>query len=94
MEAACNVDGVPHLPRPFLDKLTLTELEGFYDQYVTVIRQANPKFESLTSDEIVQMIVAVKKNEKTSTDFFTWQLAAIGKFYLENILPKDNEAGS
>ena len=94
LEAACTVDLVPYAPREFLDKLLLVEIESLYDQYVSTIRQVNPRFESMSVAEVTEMIVEVKKKEKVPSDFFTWQLAEIGKFFLDNVLQKDSEAGS
>ena len=91
---ACTVDGVPYVNREFLDKLSLSEIETLYDQYVSTIRSVNPNFESMTGDEVSEMIIAVKKKEKDQNDFFMWQLAEIGKFFLAKILPTVNDLGS
>mgnify|MGYP001021195841 CR=1 FL=1 len=93
LETACTVDNVPYAPRAFLDKCTLSEIQEIYDQYVSVLRQVNPRFEKIAPEEVAEMILAVKKNQKEPSDYFTWQLAEIGKFFLEKILPKANEAG-
>lgn len=94
LAACCTVDSTPHASRPFLDAISSTELESLYDQYLTHKEMMNPDFESLGDEKIVEFLLAVKKKEKTSGDFYTWQLAAIGKFYLDRILPTVNAAGS
>jgi hypothetical protein len=92
--AACTVDDVPHLSLSFLDKLTDTELDALYDQFMTIKETADPEFEKLSPDQVRELVSAVKKKEKATRDLFTWQLAAIGKFFLDEILPAASEAGS
>lgn len=94
LEKAANVDGVPYLSRKCLDGMTHQELNALYDQYLTVCDSVNPEFEDLEAKQISDMIVAVKKNEKAPTDFFTSDLAAIGRFFLVQIQAEANAAGS
>lgn len=94
LNLACTVDATPYASMGFLDKLTSNELEALYDQYMTIKNTMDPKFETLSPEQVGELVAAVKKNQKTSSDFFTWQLAAIGRFFLDHLLPKDSVAGS
>lgn len=90
IEKGCNVNSTPYASRSFLDKLTTQELEDLYDQYVSLIRTANPKLEKLTDEQIVNFISAIKKKETTSKSLFMWQRAEIGRYFLEVLLPMAN----
>jgi hypothetical protein len=95
LEGAGQVDGTPYLSRKLLDQLTNPEIENLYDQYTTLQRTVNPEFEALSGEKIAELIQAVKKNETTTSDLSTWQRAEIGRFFLDQILPRTgNEAGS
>jgi hypothetical protein len=94
LECACNVSGTPYLSRAVLDKLTSFEIEKLYDDYTMLCRTVNPTFEALTEDEIVNLVQAVKKKNRSSGDLFTWQLAEIGKYFLDKFLPAVSAAGS
>lgn len=91
--AAANVDGTPYLSQKFLKELSHQELNSFYDQYVTLCDSVNPEFEALSNEKIAEMIVAVKKKEKAANDFFTSDLAAIGRYFLAQIQAQDNAPG-
>lgn len=88
-----NVKSVQHLTPLFLNELSSAELDSLYDQYLTLMNTANPEFEKMSSAKIGEMIAAVKKKEMAPRDFFTWQLAAIGRCYLEEILLEANAPG-
>lgn len=94
LEAAGTVDHTPRLSRKLLDALSNTEIEKLYNDYMTLTRTANPEFESLSVDTVVEMIEAVKKKERLPSDFFTWQLAEIGKFFLVRIQVEASVRGS
>jgi hypothetical protein len=61
-----------------------SELDALYDQYITL--QRTIVFEKMTTEKIAELILAVKKKEKAPSDFFTWELAAIGRSFLEEVL--------
>jgi hypothetical protein len=94
LKAATTVDGTPFLSQRFLEAASAVELEVLYDQYVTKVREASPEFETLTIQQINEYVLAVKKKERTSRSFFTWEHAAIGRYFLEVILPAVSEPGS
>lgn len=94
LSAAATVDSTPRLSKKFLDDCGYRELNSFYDQYLTVCDTANPEFEQLSDKEIADLIVAVKKNEKAPADFFTSDLAAIGRFFLDRLQAQDSAPGS
>jgi len=91
---ACMVDKTPYASKRFLDGLTDVELDALYDQYMTIKETANPQFEKLSPAKIGELFEAVKKKERSSKDFFTWQLAAIGKFCLDQIQAGASGPGS
>lgn len=72
-----------YLPVELLNQLTTVEIEGLYDQYQSVCRSINPNYEKLSDEDATAMIAAVKKKEQKVTDFYTYQLAGIGRFFLE-----------
>jgi hypothetical protein len=92
--AASNVKSVQYLATEFLNKLSAAALDSLYDQYVSIMRGVSPQFEQLSEARLAEMIQAVKKKEKGPRDFFTWELAAIGRSFLEEILQRDSAAGS
>jgi hypothetical protein len=94
LETGCTVDGVQHADREFLKELSSAELEELHDQYIGVLRTSNPTLQALSQDQIVEIITEVKKKEKASSDFYTYQLAAIGRYFLDRILPMASDAGS
>lgn len=93
LQAAATVDGTPHLSKKFLDKCSHRELNELFDQYNSVCDSANPEFETLSDDKIAEMILAVKKKERIASDFFTSDLAAIGRFFLEQLPLQVSELG-
>lgn len=90
----CTVDNTPRMPQAVLDELTNSEIESLYDQYLTVCTTVNPEFESLSEAQIVDLIKEVKKKNQPARDLFTWQLVAIGKYFLDVFLPAANAPGS
>ncbi len=91
---ATNVKDVQYVATIFLNALSSTELDALYDQYVTLAKTVNPEIESMSVDKIGEMIKAVKKKEKAPKDFFTWELAAIGRYFLEEIQLQASAPGS
>ncbi|MGZ3686702.1 MAG: hypothetical protein ACXWPM_00045 [Bdellovibrionota bacterium] len=83
--AATNVKSVQYLATEFLNRLSGAALDSLYDQYVSLMREVNPQFEKLSVERLGEIITSVKKKEKAPRDFFTWELAAIGRSYLEEI---------
>lgn len=84
---ATTIGGVPGLNKAFLDELSHTELNALFDQYNTLNHTINPNIQQLSQDEINEIVDQVKKNLKTSSDYYTWQLGAIGKYFLDVVLP-------
>ncbi|MFV8250247.1 hypothetical protein [Bdellovibrio bacteriovorus] len=91
---ACSVNGIPYANEDFFRDLTEPEIVYFFDQYETLLNTINPDFERLTDQEKITMIEEVKKKSKGSSDFYTWQLAEIGRYFLDRILPMVKEHGS
>lgn len=94
LSAGCTVKGTPYLAPAVLAMMSSVEISVAFDAYQSAVRMVNPKFESLSRDEIAELISAAKKKSSPTSDFYTWQLAAIGKFFLEEVLPKVSEPGS
>ena len=87
LQAATTINGAPGLPIGFLDALTHVELSELFDQYNTLNHTINPSIESMKQEDIVALVEAVKKKQRTSSDLYTWQLAATGRFFLDSVLP-------
>lgn len=97
LEAATTVNGAPGFAMGFVDALTSSELAELYDQYVTINKMINPNIQLMKREEIQAIMDDVKKKKTVTNDYFSWQLAAVGKFFLEEIvanLPTDSEPGS
>ena len=83
-----------YLPMATLDKMSGDELSKATDKYSSTVRLADPDFELLPLEDIDKMISAVKKKTATWRDFYISDLAAMGRYFLEQIRPKDNVPGS
>ena len=84
---------MPHLHDRLLDKLSSDELGVLYDTYINEVKFANPEFEALTIDQIGVIIEDVKKKKTVAKDYYTWQLAEIGRYCLDHIFQKVKEPG-
>ena len=94
--AATTLNSVPGAAPRFFELLTPEELSDLYDQYKTLNHTINPNIELMKTEQIAEMIANVKKKQRAAKDYYTWQLAAIGKYFLDVIipnLPTDNGAG-
>ena len=94
---ATSINGDVGFSESELAEMASEELQFLYDQYCSLGHLVNPEFEQIAAGEIKNMIMNVKKKSAKPSDFFTWQLAAVGKFFLEEIipiLPEDSEVGS
>lgn len=85
--AATLIDKKITVPKRFFDKLTHPELTELYNQYTTLNHTINPNINALSQEDILKIIDGVKKKHKAASDFYTWQLAGIGKYFLEILLP-------
>jgi hypothetical protein len=96
LAAATTINGMPGLPLGFLDLLTNPELEAIYDQYISLCHTINPNIQSLSQDEILQVVDGIKKKSLSTKNLFSYQLAEVGKFFLDVVLPNSltvNERG-
>ena len=95
--AACTIDGTPTIALHFFDALTAAELGNLFDQYTTLNNSINPNFEDMKPVEIEAIIDDIKKKKRAAKDFYTYQLAGIGKWFLQALpvtSPTDSEPGS
>ena len=93
LKAATTVGPVIALGDKFLGMLTNEELVHFHDQYETLMKTCNPEFKNLDESDIADIISRIKKKSANASDFYTWQLAAIGKYFLERIRATGSDAG-
>ena len=70
------------------------ELVEFYDTYMNEVKFANPNFEALNAEQIAQMIDDVKKKKTKAKDYYTWQLAEIGRYCLNHLFQTVKKHGS
>jgi hypothetical protein len=97
LTAATTINGAPALPLGFLDMLTERELEELYDQYETISRMVNPNLQELSAEQILQIVDGIKKKSLNTKGLYTWQLAEVGRYFLDVIipsLPTDKDSGS
>ena len=85
--AATIINGAPQVPLGFYDKLTEPELSTLYDQYVSLNHTINPNLQELTSEQINSIVEEVKKKNLNSKGLYSYQLAGIGKYFLDVIIP-------
>lgn len=93
LKAATTVGSVAQMGDRFLDMLTNEELVHLHDQYETLMKTCNPEFKNLDEDDIADIISRIKKKSAKASDFYTWQLAAIGQYFLEKIRATGSGAG-
>lgn len=94
LKNGCTVDGITYLHERLLDKLSSDELGQLYDVYMSEIKFVNPDFKALTETEVAQMIEDVKKKKTQAKDYYTWQLAEIGRYCLINLFQMVKERGT
>lgn len=94
LDAATTIGACRYLGEKFLKQLTDEELDHAWDQWLYTQKFVNPDFDALSHDEVLDLIDAIKKKEQSARDCYSWQLAGIGLYFLEQILPKAKEPGS
>lgn len=93
LSAATTINNSPQLANGFLDKLTASELECLFDSYIDIIQKVDPEFEAMPLERVAALIEEAKKKALPSSNFTTCQHAAIGAYFLDEILPAVKEAG-
>lgn len=86
ISAACTV-GNSFLPLGFLDGCSGKELSALYDQYTDLNYIVNPNLQELSTEEILELLEAIKKKTVLTKNLFSYQLRAVGKYFLDVILP-------
>jgi hypothetical protein len=97
LTGATLIDNSPSIPPRFFELLTSEELGSLYDAYTTLNKTVNPNVQDMKAEEIAVIVDDIKKKRKVAKDFYTYQLAAVGKYFLQEIipnLPTDNAPGS
>lgn len=94
LQRGCTVENTPYLSKDVLDNLTNGEIQELFDQYTTTCNTVNPEFESLSASQVIDLINEIKKKNQKASDLFTWQLAAIGRYFLDDFLPRVSAPGS
>jgi hypothetical protein len=84
---ATSINGMVGFPLNFLVELSQSELAELYDQYITINHTINPNFQEMKHEEIAVIVEGIKKKTVRASGLFTWQLAAVGRYFLENLLP-------
>lgn len=95
--AATLIDNAPSVPPRFFELLTSEELGTLYDEYTTLNKTVNPNVQDMKAEEIAVIVDDIKKKKRVAKDFYTYQLAAVGKYFLQVIipnLPTDSAPGS
>jgi hypothetical protein len=87
LDSATTIDKKSFFSRSFLDGLPNNIIESLYDQYITIINVINPNIQSMSNGDIMKIVDDIKKNKTVTKNYFTYQLAEVGKFFLEEILP-------
>lgn len=78
----------------FWDHLPSSVLANAFDRYNTILREIDPEFEKLDTEKITEMMSLVKKKECTWRDFYTSDLAVMGRYFLETLSAMDSAPGS
>ncbi len=90
LKAATTIGVTTSLGDRFLDLLTNEELVAIHEQYESKVKTINPNIDNFTTDQIAEVIVRIKKKTAKPSDFYMWQLAAIGSYFLVRLQAKDN----
>lgn len=85
--AAVKVEGSAGLAPNFFESLWDTELSGLYDQYISLKNTVNPNIQAMSQEEIMELILEIKKKTSDVRNLFTYQLAEIGKYFLTRVVP-------
>jgi hypothetical protein len=91
--AAATIGSDQHLPRSLLNQLSTAEIQALYESYLDICCEVDPKFTSLSQNEINEIIAEVKKSPEAVNGLSTRQLKGIGKSFLEDFLPMVNKLG-
>lgn len=83
---ACKV-GNSFLPPGFIERLSAKELAALYDQYTDLNYILNPNLQELSTEEILEILDGVKKKTLSVKSLYSYQLRAIGKYFLDVLLP-------
>ena len=97
LSAATTINGAPSLPLGFVESLTADELSMLFDDYMAIKKTINPNMRELTPEQVKDIVERIKKKDATSKDFFIYQQAEIGRYFMDVIipsLPTDNGPGS
>ena len=78
----------------FWDLLPASALSSAFDRYDVLLKEIDPEFEDLDLEKIGDMMSRVKKKSATWRDFYTTDLAAMGRYFLETISAVAKEPGS
>jgi hypothetical protein len=65
-----------------LRKMTNDEVHALYNEYVAVTDKVNPSLDEMTTEEIKELVEAVKKNHSAVTGYSFWQLAKAVKYFV------------
>lgn len=84
--AACHV-GNSQLPVGFVERLSAKELSALYDQYTDLNHILNPNLQELSTEEILEILDGIKKKTVLARNLYSYQLRAIGKYFLDVLLP-------
>ncbi len=93
LKAATHVDNTPQLGDKFLNMLTNEELVNLHDQYESLVKTVNPSINELGDAEIAEIIGEIKKKDAKANDYYMWQLAAIGRYFLDRLQATGNGLG-
>jgi hypothetical protein len=97
LDKATTIEGAPNFAMGFLEGLPETILSDLYDQFLTINNAINPSIQHMKPEDIKKLVEDVKKNKTTTKNYYTYQLAEVGKFFLTEILPvllTDNDVGT
>lgn len=85
---ATRTETSPGIPLSFLEQLSNEELSNLFDQYVSINHTINPNIQSMTEDQMMEIVDGIKKKSLDVKSLYIWQLAEIGRLFLEKIVPK------
>lgn len=87
LDKATTINGAPSFAMGFLESLPEVILLDLYDQYLLINNTINPSINHMKPDEIQKIVEDVKKKMSKASDYYSYQLAQIGRFFLDEIVP-------
>lgn len=79
----------PKITDYILDRMTNTEIQYLWKQYIAACDRVNPSFDKMSEDELKELLDKVKKNPELLTEFSFWELVNFCQSLIKEESPTD-----